>query len=115
MVRVVLILTVLSSSLVGCSNGVAWNSPFAKASKEDMARNSALRGYTEIRRDKKIYVASTYDGVKRVRSGKEPVAKIAAIGFGPRGEKVIFEASKDGMLEKALMNEFQRRHGQNQG
>lgn len=115
MIRVALTLTVLSGLLVGCSNGVAWNSPLAKASKEDMARNSALRGYTEIRRDKKIYVASTYDGVKRVRGGKEPVTKVAAIGFGPQGEKVVFEASKDGMLEKALMDEFQRRHGGKQG
>ena len=36
--------------------------------------------------------------------------KVAAIGFGPKGEKVVFEASKDGMLEKALMDEFERRH-----
>jgi hypothetical protein len=55
------------------------------------------------------------DGVKRVQTGKEPVVKVAAIGFGPRGEKVIFEGSKDGMLEKALMDEFERRHSGKQG
>jgi hypothetical protein len=79
-----------------------------------MSRRSAMRGYKEVRRGDTIYVASTYDGVKRVKSGREPVTKVAAIGFGPKGEKVIFEASKDGMLEKALMDEFERRHGTRQ-
>ena len=97
--------------VAGCSNGVAWNSPFKKATAEDMARNSARRGYKEVRKGDTIFVASTYDGVNRVKKGQEPVIKVAAIGFGPKGEKVVFEASKDGMLEKALMDEFERRHG----
>ena len=101
----------LMAGVAGCSNGVAWNSPFQKASAEEMSRRSAARGYTEVRQGKTIFVASTYQGVKRVKSGKEPVIKVAAIGFGPKGEKVVFEASKDGMLEKALMDEFERRHG----
>jgi hypothetical protein len=97
--------------VAGCANGVAWNSPFQKATAEDMARKSAMRGYKEVRHGDKIMVAATHDGVSRVRKGQEPAIKVAAIGFGPRGEKVIFEASKDGMLEKALMDEFERRHG----
>ena len=95
----------------GCSNGVAWNNPLHKASAEEMTRRSALRGYREARHGNAILVAATHEGVKRVKNGKEPVIKIAAIGFGPKGEKVIFEASKDGALEKALMDEFERRHG----
>ena len=112
MKRAAIVLTVALGAAAGCSNGVAWNDPFHKATTEEVAQNSARRGYTEIRRDKKIYVASTYDGVKRIQSGKEPALKVAAIGFGPSGEKVIFEASKDGALEKGLMKEFERRHGQ---
>ena len=99
----------------GCANGVGWNDPFHKMTKEEMAARSATRGYKEIKRGNQIYVASTYDGVERIQSGKEPVIKVAAIGFGPSGEKVIFEASKDGTLEKALMEEFERRHGGSQG
>ena len=45
----------------------------------------------------------------RVKAGKEPVSKVAAIGFGPNGEKVVFESSKEG-LDKGLMTEFTRRH-----
>jgi len=101
----------LMAGVAGCSNGVAWNHPFHKVSAEEMSKRSALRGYTEVRRGEAILVASTYSGVKRVKTGKEPVTKVAAIGFGPKGEKVIFEASKDGLLEKALMDEFERRHG----
>lgn len=97
--------------VAGCSNGVAWNSPFQKASAEDVSRRSAMRGYKEVRHGDTILVAATHDGVQRVTKGQEPVIKVAAIGFGPKGEKVIFEASKDGMLEKALMGEFERRHG----
>lgn len=115
MIRAAIALLVVAGAVAGCANGVAWNNPVQKASAEEMSRRSALRGYKEVRRGKEIYVASTYDGVKRVKSGKEPVIKVAAIGFGPRGEKVIFEASKDGYLEKALMGEFERRHGGKQG
>ena len=111
MIRTAMTLVVVLGAAVGCSNGVAWNPPFQKATAEDIARRSALRGYREVRRGNEILVAATHDGIQRVREGKEPVTKVAAIGFGPRGEKVIFEASKDGMLEKALMDEFERRHG----
>ena len=104
------LMVALVAGVAGCSNGVAWNHPLQKASAEDMSRRSALRGYTEVRQGNAILVASTYTGVKRIKSGKEPVIKVAAIGFGPKGEKVVFEASKDGMLEKALMDEFERRH-----
>ena len=57
-----------------------------------------------------IYVASSPDGVKRVKEGKEPPLAVSAIGFGPNGEKVVFEGSKDG-LENGLMKEFEKRHG----
>jgi hypothetical protein len=105
----------LLAGLAGCSNGVAWTNPMQKASAEDMTRRSALRGYKEVRNGKAILVAATHDGVERVSKGQEPVIKVAAIGFGPRGEKVVFEASKDGMLEKVLMDEFERRHAGRQG
>jgi hypothetical protein len=94
---------------VGCSNGVTWNSPTKKVTKDEMVASSARRGYTEIRREKVIYVVSTPAAVKRVHEGKEPASKVSAIGYGPNGEKVIFEASKDG-LEKGLMEEFTRRN-----
>ena len=109
------IAVVVGGAAAGCSNGVAWNHPLHKVSAEEITRRSAMRGYQEVRRDNTILVASTYDGVKRVKRGGEPAIKVAAIGFGPKGEKVIFEASKDGMLEKALMSEFGRRHGDRQG
>ena len=109
--RMAIAVVALAAMAGGCANGVGWNSPFESASKEEMARRDALRGYTEVRRGKEIFVASTPDSIKRVKSGKEPATKIAAIGFGPQGEKVIFEASKDGTMEKALMEEFDRRHG----
>ena len=110
-----MIVIALLAAVAGCSNGVAWNSPFRKATAADMTRRSALRGYREVRRGDTILVAATYDGLNRLSEGQEPVTKVAAIGFGPRGEKVIFEASKDGTLEKALMDEFERRHGGREG
>ena len=60
------IAVVLALCATGCSNGVAWNSPFQKATAEDTARRSALRGYTEMRKGDAILVASTYEGIKRV-------------------------------------------------
>ena len=110
MIRAMALALVLGAA-AGCSNGVGWNHPLRKVTAEDMARRSALRGYKEVRRGNEIFVAATHDAVQRLRQGKEPVTKVAAIGFGPRGEKVVFEASKDGTLEKALMDEFERRHG----
>ena len=106
---------VITGAVAGCSNGVAWNSPVRKYTAEETIGMGARRGYTEVRQGNKIYVASTFAGVKRIKEGKEPVTKVAAIGFGPRGEKVVFEASKDGLVEKALMDEFQRRHGGGEG
>lgn len=95
----------------GCSSqGLDWNSPTKKMTKEEMLEASARRGYSEIRKDKVIYVVSTPEAKKRVAKGQDPALKVAAIGFGPNGEKVIFEASKDG-LENGLMKEFERRHG----
>ena len=93
----------------GCES-TGMNSPFKKYTKEEQAAATAARSYTEVKRDNVIYVVSTPDAVKAVKSGKEPAMKVAAIGFGPAGEKVIFEASKDG-LENSLMAEFDKRHG----
>lgn len=93
----------------GCEGG-GMNSPFKKYTKEEQLAATAARSYTEVKRDNVIYVVSTPDAVKAVKAGKEPAMKVAAIGFGPAGEKVIFEASKDG-LENGLMKEFDKRHG----
>src|SRR5687768_5583191 len=90
---------------VGCSDA-GMNHPFKKYTKEEQLAATAARGYTEIRREKVIYVVSTPDARKRVNEGKDPAMKMSAIGFGPNGEKVIFEASKDG-LENGLMQEFE--------
>ena len=101
-------LMTLSLLAAGCSNAV--NHPFKKYTKEEQLAATAARGYTEIKRDKVIYVVSTPDARKRVSEGKDPAMKMSAIGFGPNGEKVIFEASKDG-LENSLMKEFEKRNG----
>lgn len=98
-----------AAGAVGCES-TGMNSPFKKYTKEEQAAATAARSYTEVKRDNVIYVVSTPDAVKAVKAGKEPAMKVAAIGFGPAGEKVIFEASKDG-LENSLMAEFDRRHG----
>lgn len=96
----------------GCSDSGtgAMNSPFKKYTKSEQLAATAARGYKEVRRDKVIYVVSTPAALQRVNAGEEPAMKVAAFGFGPQGEKVVFEASKDG-LENGLMQEFQRRHG----
>ena len=99
----------LGAAAAGCDSA-GMNSPFKKYSKDEQIAASAARGYTEIKRENVIYVAATPEGVKRVRAGKEPPLAVSAIGFGPNGEKVIFEGSKDG-LENGLMKEFERRHG----
>ena len=109
------ILTTLAAAttLTGCSGGGgagAMNNPFKKYTKEEQIAATAARSYTEVRRENVIYVLSSPDAVKRVRGGDEPALKVSAIGFGPNGEKVVFEASKDG-LENGLMKEFERRHG----
>lgn len=100
------------SAAAGCSDtgaGGAMNNPSKTYTKEERLAATAARGYQELRRDNVIYVVSTHDAVRRVKGGKDPVMKVSAIGFGPPGEKVIFEASKDG-LENSLMREFERRH-----
>ncbi len=93
---------------VGCSGGM--NSPFKKYTKEEQLAATAARSYTEIKREQVIYVVSTPDARERVKAGKEPAMKVSAFGFGPAGEKVIFEASKDG-LEDILLQEFEKRNG----
>ena len=109
MKKLALVAMVGFAAASGC-DGAGMNSPFKKYTKEDQLAATASRGYTEIKRENVIYVASTPDGVKRVRSGKEPPMAVSAIGFGPNGEKVVFEGSKDG-LENGLMKEFEKRHG----
>ena len=100
----------LGAAAVGGCEGAGMNSPFKKYTKEDQLAATSSRGYTEIKRENVIYVASTPDGVKRVKGGKEPPMAVSAIGFGPNGEKVVFEGTKDG-LENGLMKEFEKRHG----
>jgi hypothetical protein len=109
------VLVAIAGSVAGCWGGPGWNHPLKSYTAQDLARRSAVRGYTEVRQGKEIFVAATYAGVKRIKGGKEPMPKVAAIGFGPKGEKVVFEASKDGYVEQALMEEFQRRHGGGEG
>ena len=105
-----------ATTLAGCSSGGgagAVNNPFKKYTKDEQIAATAARSYKEIKRENVIYVVSSPDAVKRVRAGEEPALKVAAIGFGPNGEKVVFEANKDG-LENGLMKEFERRHGLSQ-
>jgi hypothetical protein len=101
---------VLSAAAVsaGCSNA-EMNNPFHKSTKEEMLAASARRGYQEIRRDKVIFVVGTPQAAERVKGGMEPASKVTMINAGPDGEKVIFEASKEG-LENGLIDEFERRH-----
>ena len=93
----------------GCSGG-GMNNPFKKYTKEEQLAATAARSYTEIKREQVIYVVSTPEALGRVKAGKEPAMKVSAFGFGPAGEKVVFEASKDG-LENGLMEEFEKRNG----
>ena|SRR5688572_22690622 len=109
MKKLALVAMVGLGALIGC-DGNGMNSPFKKYTKEEQLAATASRGYTEIKRENVIYVASTPDGVKRVKEGKEPPLAVSAVGFGPNGEKVVFEGSKDG-LENGLMAEFEKRHG----
>jgi hypothetical protein len=102
------IVTLAVFGMIGCSG--ALNDPFKKYSKEEHMAANVARGYKEIARDNVIFVVMSPDAVRRVNSGQEPTMKVSAIGFGPEGQKVIFEASKDG-LENALMQEFEKRHG----
>jgi hypothetical protein len=101
---------------LGCSSSdepggstSAMNNPFRKYTKEEQLAAAAARSYKEVKRENVIYVVSSPDALRRVNAGDEPAMKVSAIGFGPNGEKVIFEASKDG-LENGLMAEFERRH-----
>ena len=81
-----LAITVLALT-AGCSSGT-FNAPVTKVSKEEMMAATARRGYHEIAREKLIYVVATPDAIERVNAGKEPVSKVAAIGFGPHGALV---------------------------
>src|SRR5688572_29497957 len=80
--------------IAGCSGNGAMNNPLKKYTKDEQTAATAARSYTEVRRENVIYVLSSPAAVKRVRAGDEPAMKVAAIGYGPNGEKVVFEASK---------------------
>jgi hypothetical protein len=66
--------------------------------------------YDEIKVGNVIYVVGSAASADKVRAGQKLGQFVSAFGYGPNGEKVIFETDKEGKLEKTLMAEFATRH-----
>ena len=65
-------------------------------------------GYFEIERRGTLYVLNDFSQLDDLNAGKG--LKKSATGFGPQGEKLVFQAD-DPAMEKRLKIEYELRHG----
>lgn len=80
-----------------------------KAAKEAAA--VAKASYNEVEHGGRIYVTASQESAANAAKGRHPQLAVTKIGFGPKGETVVFEASEGGGVEKKLMAEFKKKHG----
>lgn len=79
-----------------------------KAAKEASA--IAKAEYYEATHDGRIYVMASKETADGGAKGKHPALSVTKIGFGPKGETVVFEDSDGGGVAKKLQAEFKARH-----
>lgn len=103
MMRTILAVGLLGAALsVGCAND--------KMPSDSVATASTMTAYHEVQgADGRLYVVSDPALIDDARKGKLGGEVVTKIGYGPNGQTVKFQASKDG-IEKRLMAEFDRRH-----
>ena len=112
-------IVVLAALAMGCTSAeefYAANETAKEREKKDVGaaadeRVAKSAGYQEIEHDGRLYVVGTDAAAGKVRAGEMPSYMLTKIGFGPKGETVIFEAGKDASaMEQKLMAEYRRRH-----
>jgi hypothetical protein len=85
-----------------------------KSAKEAAAIASAEYFETEDQKHPtRIYVMASKKTADAVAASQHPTLMITKIGFGPKGETVIFEDSEGGGVAKKLISEFKVKHGLN--
>lgn len=117
--------SVVAVSLVGgCNSGKTTDStepakkveaPKADAPKvEDKAAKEAAAvakaEYHEATYDGRIYVMASKETAAGGAKGKHPALSITKIGFGPKGETVVFEDSEGGGVAKKLVAAFKAKY-----
>jgi hypothetical protein len=108
-----LILCVLTSALVAaCATSGGSSAPAApeKPKAVSLAPPSPVNVYSEVPHDGRIYVLGSQSSAEALAAGQKPPLAITCLGFGPNGETVIFEANKDGNLEKWLRAVWDSEH-----
>jgi ABC-type Fe3+-hydroxamate transport system substrate-binding protein len=107
-------LSLLLVLAAGCQSpaGPAPSEPAAPAAAaaKSVPSPSPFSKYHEIVHDGRIYVLGSKSSAEALAAGQKPVLHVSRIGYGPNRETVIFEANKDGNLEKWLMAEYLERH-----
>ena|SRR5687768_3096715 len=74
-------------------------------------RSVAKASYYEVEHDGRIYVVGSAEAAEKIKAGQHPSATVTKIGYGPKGETVVFEGGKDhDVLEGKLIAEYDARH-----
>ena len=95
-------------ALAGCESVIQSSEP-AKATSVSTA--APKLEYHEVSSKSRTYVVGSTAMAQKVAGGSHPQLIITKSGYGVNGETVVFEADKDGNLEKSLMAEYASRHG----
>ncbi|QOV90000.1 hypothetical protein [Humisphaera borealis] len=82
-----------------------------KKAKEAAAVAKAT--YHEVTHDGRIYVMASDETAAGGAKGKHPAMSVTKIGYGPKGETVVFEASEGGGVEKKLIEAFKAKYKMN--
>ena len=85
--------------------------PDDKKAKEAAA--VAKAEYHEVTYDGRIFVMASKETAAAGAKGKHPAMAVTKIGYGPKGETVIFEASEGGGVEKKLIEAYKAKHNLN--
>jgi hypothetical protein len=84
--------------------------PAAPKASKPVNPPSPFSVYTEAEHEGRLYVLGTRAAAEALREGRTPVLAITKVGGGPGGKTLVFEANKEGNLEKWLQSEYALRH-----
>ncbi len=100
---------VIGLAAVGCESNKS-TAPAPAKSPSAAVTPVASAEYYEVSYKGRTYVLGSKASAEKAEKGSHPQLTVTKIGYGVNGETVVFEADKDGNLEKRLMAAYDAKH-----
>jgi hypothetical protein len=106
-----LVVLCLSVACATGGNGGGGTTPAVEKPKTvSLVPPSPVNVYSEVPHEGRIYVLGSQSSAEALAAGRTPALAVTCLGLGPKGETVVFEANKEGNLEKWLRAVWESKH-----